>query len=67
MRLVKLKEDDERFGMKAGDVLEVEPYWLDPSDKLTVIRRVSDGFDPGCNVYRSQVTVVNPEAKHEGT
>lgn len=56
MRLVKLKADDERFGMKAGDILEVEPYWLDPSDKFTVIRRVSDGFDPGCNVYRSQVT-----------
>lgn len=54
--LVKLKEDDERFKLKAGDVLEVEPYWLDPSDKFMVIRRVSDGFDPMCNVYRSQVT-----------
>ena len=56
--LVKLKADDERFGMKAGDILEVTPYWLDPSDKLTVIRRVSDGFDPRCNVYRSQVESV---------
>lgn len=56
MRLVKLKEDYQRFNLKAGDVLEVEPYWPDPSDKFTVICRVSDGYDPGCNVYRSQVT-----------
>ena len=55
MRLVKLKADDARFGLLAGDILEVEPYWLDPSDKFTVIRRVSDGYGPSCNVYRDQV------------
>lgn len=54
--LVKLKADDVQFGLAAGDVLEVEPYWLDPTDKLTVIRRISDGYDPNCNVYRSQVS-----------
>lgn len=54
-RLVEMKADDERFGLMAGDVLEVEPYWLDPAEKWTVIRRVSDGFDPRCNVYRNQV------------
>lgn len=51
-----LKEDDPRFGLKAGDILECQPYWLDPTEKLTVIKRVADGFDPECNVYRSMVT-----------
>ncbi len=56
MRYVMLLADDPRFGLRKGDILEVEPYWLDPSDKFTVIRRVHDDFDPSCNVYRSQVT-----------
>lgn len=50
-----LLADDERFGLHAGDVLVCVPYWLDPGDKLTVLRRESDGFDPSCNVYRSEV------------
>lgn len=58
MFFVQLIADDPRFGLRAGDILEVEPYWLDPSDKFTVIRRVGDDFDPSCNVYRSQVSKV---------
>jgi hypothetical protein len=53
---VRLKEDDSRFGLRAGDVLDVRPYSLDPRDKLMVIRRVSD--DPECSVYRSSVELV---------
>ncbi len=53
--LLRLKADDPGFGLKAGDILECKPYWLDPGDKWTVIRRVSDNFDPECNVYREQV------------
>lgn len=49
-----LLDDDLRMGLHKGDVLLCVPYWLDP-DKLTVIRREADGFDPCCNVYRSQV------------
>ena len=45
-----LLKDDERFGLTAGDVLIGRPYWLDP-DKVTVERRESDGFDPRCNQY----------------
>jgi len=56
--IVRLKEDDERFKMKKGDVLEVRPYQYDPHEKLTVIRRLSDDFDPCCNVYRSDVEVL---------
>lgn len=60
-RLYRLIEDDPRMGLSAGDVLRCEPYWLD-HDKLTVIERVADGFNPECNVYRSQV-----EPATEGT
>ena len=59
--LYRLLADDPRFGMSEGDVLECEPYWLDPSEKLTVLRRLSDGFDPCCNVYRHQVERVQSD------
>jgi len=52
----ELLEDDPRFKLKKGDVLicsPMHPAWA--SDKLEVIRRVSDGYDPGCSVYRSMV------------
>lgn len=56
--IVRMTEDDERFNLKKGDVLEVHTYWLDPGSKFTVVRRLSDDYDPGCNVYRSQVEVL---------
>ena len=52
--LVRLKEDDERFKLKKGDVLRVVRYQYD-NEKYTVLERVSDGYDPECNVYFSQV------------
>lgn len=55
MHVVRLKEDDPEFKLKKGDLLEVKPYPLDPSSKFTVIRRLTDNYDPECNVYRSQV------------
>lgn len=54
-RKVRLKEDQPRFNLKAGDELIVRPYWLDPDTKFTVEARVSDGYDPCCNVYRDEV------------
>ncbi len=56
-----LKDDDERFGLSAGDVLVCRPYWLD-SAKLTVMYRERDGFDPQCNVYRPSVERVRGAA-----
>lgn len=51
----RLKEDDPRFGMSAGDLLLCTPYFLDPGAKGTVITRITDGFNPDCNVYWGQV------------
>jgi hypothetical protein len=50
----ELIKDDPDFGMLAGDILACVPYPLD-STKLTVAFRISDGFNPECNVYREQV------------
>lgn len=55
MRVVMI-EDDERFGLRQGDLLDVHPYPFEPDCKLTVERRVVDGFVPGCNVYRHMVS-----------
>jgi len=56
-KIVRLKKDDRRFKLKAGDLLEVVPYSLDPG-KYTVIRRLSDDYDPECNVYSYEVETV---------
>jgi hypothetical protein len=52
--LYAMKDDDERFGMKKGDIFIGAQYDMDP-EKISVGFRVSDGFDPGCNQYRSSV------------
>jgi hypothetical protein len=48
--------DDPRFGLSKGDVLICGPMhqaWA--SEKVAVVRRESDGFDPGCAQYRADV------------
>lgn len=55
--IVRLKEDDTRFKLKAGDLLLVHKYAYDEG-KYTVVCRLSDHFDPECNVYRNQVEYV---------
>lgn len=48
---VKILQTDERLRVTEGEIYEAERYWLDP-DKVTLIGRVPDGFDPMCNQYR---------------
>lgn len=62
---VRMKRDDPRFGLDAGDLLLVTRYWLDPN-KVTVIRRVSDGFDPECNQYSRDVEFVSFDTNKTG-
>ena len=54
--VVRLKQDDPRFGLAAGDELLVKSYPYDA--KVTVLRRISDGFDPECNQYLHDVEYV---------
>ena len=51
-----LMVEDDRFGLHKGDVLICEPmHWAWANEKIAVVRRESDGYDPGCSVYREMV------------
>lgn len=52
----RLKSDDEGFGLSAGDLLLSIDYPLD--SKITVLARLSDGFDPRCNQYLANVEFI---------
>jgi hypothetical protein len=52
---VKLLNDEERFNIKAGDEFEAIRYHLDPQEKMSLLKRLSDGFDPECNQYRDNL------------
>lgn len=56
--VVEFTADDPRFGITKGDQFEAHPYVMDPTCKWTLVRRLTDGFAPGCNAYRSQVRIV---------
>lgn len=56
-RVYRLLEDQPPFRLKAGDLLLCIPYWLDP-DKVTVLERATDHYDPSCTLYRYEVEVV---------
>lgn len=51
---LRMKNDDPRFGLKAGDILAGHLYALDPS-KWSILGRVNDGYDPECNQYSTSV------------
>ena len=55
---VEILETQERLGIRAGEIYEATPYWLDPQEKVTLLSRVPDGFDPECNQYIDQVRVI---------
>jgi hypothetical protein len=57
--IVEYLEDDPRFSIRKGDRFEACPYVMDPTCKWTLLKRLGDGSDPGCNAYRSQVKVVS--------
>lgn len=51
---VRIIKTDERLGVKAGEIYEARRYRYDP-DKVSLIGRVPDGYDPGCNQYLEEV------------
>ena len=60
--VVRLKQDDPRFGLAAGDELLVQKYPYDA--KVSVIHRIGDGYDPECNQYLCDVEYVRV-SEHE--
>jgi hypothetical protein len=56
--IVELLKDEPRFKIKKGELFEAKTYALDPMVKVTLIRRISDGFIPDCNEYRHNVKIL---------
>lgn len=55
----RLVGDDERFGLKDGDILLCqEMNWAWADEKVAVVRRESDGYVPGCSQYRHSVEFI---------
>jgi hypothetical protein len=62
--VVRIKETDERLGVKKGQLYIAENYWLDPGSKVTLLNRMSSTGkvykkNPGCNQYKSDIEIVN--------
>lgn len=55
---VRIRETDQRFGVVKGELYEAIPYSLDPHCKITLLRRIPDGYEPKCNMYRHSVQLV---------
>ena len=56
----EIREDDERFGLCAGDIVVCErmhPAWAE--EKVRVLYRESDGYQPECSQYRRNVRHVS--------
>ena len=51
---VKILADDERLGLKKGEIYTAQRYRLDPHEKITLLAREPDGHDPSCNLYRHE-------------
>jgi hypothetical protein len=51
---VKLLKDDKQFKIKKGDVFKAQRYRYDP-DKITLLEREDDGFNPECNQYKESL------------
>lgn len=48
--------DDPRFGLVKGDVLICVPmHWAWAAEKVAVDYRESDGYEPHCSEYRTDV------------
>jgi hypothetical protein len=52
---VKILSDDERLGIKKGEIYNAERYRYDPYEKITLLGREPDGYDPSCNQYNTDV------------
>lgn len=58
--LFEIREADERFKLKAGDIVLGCPYQWDP-EKISVAFRIKDGFIPNCNQYSDNVRPLNKD------
>lgn len=48
---VKNLETDDRLGISAGEIYQAKRYKYDPQEKVSLLSREPDGYDPECNQY----------------
>ena len=62
--IIEILKHDERFKIKAGQLFEAVRYWVDPTSKVTLLRRLTKkdrkpiGKNPECNQYLSNVRIL---------
>lgn len=62
--ILEILENDERFNIKKGQLFEAKRYWLDPQEKVTLLKRVTKkdlkpmGKEVLCNQYFSNVKII---------
>lgn len=49
--VVRILKTDERLGVKEGEEYAAVTYPFDPGAKVSLLRRIPDGYDPQCNQY----------------
>ena len=54
---IKILRTDERLGVKEGEIYSAERYRYDPHEKVSLIAREVDGYDPECNQYFDEIAV----------
>lgn len=59
--VVRISKTDERLGVREGEEYAAIAYWLDPGAKVTLLRRIPDGYDPSCNQYSTDAEFVRWE------
>lgn len=52
---VKVLKTDDRLGVTAGEVYQAKRYKYDPQEKVSLLSREPDGYDPECNQYIDNV------------
>lgn len=56
--IVEIKKSDKRTGVVKGEKYEAIRYHLDPWEKVTLLKRIPDGYEPDCNEYLHNVNVL---------
>lgn len=56
-RIVELLKPQPGTNLEIGDLLLVQSYQYD-TDKVSIIKRLSDGYDPECNLYTHEVKFI---------
>lgn len=54
---VKVLKDDKHCGIKAGEVYKAKAY-IGNRDKVILLSRIPDGYDPGVTQYRKNLEFV---------